>query len=49
MRCYSPEWGVNIWDRVLVNGMGCYYTGWGCCMGWGVSKLDGVLLFGMGC
>ena len=21
MGCYFPEWGVNIWDRVLVNGI----------------------------
>ena len=30
-------------DGVLVNGMGCYY------LGWGVSKRDGMLLSGMGC
>ena len=30
-------------DGVLVNGMECYFPGWG------VSKRDGVLLSGMGC
>ena len=29
-------------DWMLVNGMGCYF------LGWGVSKRDGVLLSGMG-
>ena len=27
----------------VVNGMACYFPGWG------VSKQDGVLLFGIGC
>ena len=30
-------------DGMLVNGMGCYFPGWG------VSIRDGVLVNGMGC
>ena len=35
--------GISIRYDVLVNGMGCYFSGWG------VTKRDGVLLSGMGC
>ena len=41
MGCYFPEWGVIIWNGVLVNGFECQY------MVWGVSKQDCVLVNGM--
>ena len=44
---------------MLVNGMGCYFSGWGVSLrdgvlvwgvtGWGVTFRDGVLVYGMGC
>ena len=37
------EWGVNKWDGVLVNGMGCYF------LEWDITKRDGVLVNGLGC
>ena len=45
MGCYFPGWGVNIWDGVLLSGMGmgCYFPGWG------VTFRDGVLVYGMEC
>ena len=48
--------GFSIQDGVLVNGLWCYYPGWGVSKrdgvlhsGCGVSKRDGVLVYGMGC
>ena len=36
-------WGVSTRAGVLINGIGCYYTGCG------VSFRDGELVNGMGC
>ena len=44
MRGSFRGWGVCIWDGVLVNGIGCYKTGWGVCTEWGVNKRDGGLV-----